>query len=179
MKSVYIFFLLAALIFTDFTPANATPLKKRWQRRPRPCCPVSRCVFNQGDTVLNRPGFSGNTFNGFLEFTQSPRDTLEIAGNVNIAGVVNGAVEALYDIHVANCDTATTNTPGDPATINLDFASFDKPILTSLNLPISRIRDQCCFVVEESAANRGSVPRNERILGIARVTRVNDCPTRQ
>jgi|SRR6185312_15558414 len=172
MKSVYILFLLAALIFTDPTPANATPLEKKWLKQ---CCPVSRCVFTQGDSPLRPPRFFGNTFDGFLEFTQSPRDTLQISGFIDIRGTINGAVEAFYDIHVAKCSTAFTDSPGDLATIDLDLESFGTPILTSVNLPISSIRDQCCFVVEEFASIRGSVPPNERILGIAPVEAVVSC----
>ncbi|CAG8490456.1 7731_t:CDS:1 [Paraglomus brasilianum] len=167
MKSVYFLSLLAALIFTDPTPANAAPLEK--------CCPISRCVFTQGDVPVNSPGFTGNTFNGYLQFVQSPKTVLQIDGFINIEGAINGAIDGTFDLHVANCSTASTEQPGDPATIDLDSESFNTPILTSRSLSINKIAGQCCFVVEEFASIGGSVPRNERILGVASVETVIDC----
>ncbi|CAG8460290.1 3129_t:CDS:1 [Paraglomus brasilianum] len=172
MKLVYFLSLLVALIFADSTQASATRLAKKWNK---PCCPISRCVFNKGDQLVNAPGFSGNTFNGLLQFTQSPNNTLQISGFINIQGAINEEVEGVYNIHVANCSTASTPTPGDPPTIDLDFESFGLPILTSADLGISNITNQCCFVVEEFAVFQGSIPPKERIYGVAPVETVVDC----
>ncbi|CAG8549580.1 10517_t:CDS:1 [Paraglomus occultum] len=174
MKSAHLLFLLVLVVLIfDPTPASASPLGKRWTKSP--CCPISRCVFKQGDNFVNAAGFAGNTFNGFLEFMQSPNDTLEISGWIDIHGTINGAVESFYDIHVANCSTASTDTPGDPAIIDLDNASFSTPILASRSLSINNITNKCCFVVEEFASLGGSIPPNERIYGVAPVEDVVSC----
>src|SRR5436190_20656906 len=99
MKSFYILFLLSALILTNPTSANASPLEKKWDKE---CCPVSVCVFKQGDNPLLLPtsqfgligagvGYNANTFNGILSFTESPKNKLQISGFIDIHGVVNGA----------------------------------------------------------------------------------------
>ncbi|CAG8549624.1 3083_t:CDS:1 [Paraglomus occultum] len=166
MKSVYFLFLSVALILANLTPFDASPLEKRWNK---PCCPVSRCVFTQGDIpAVAPPGFAGNTFNGYLQFVQSPRPTLQIDGIINIFGTVNGPIEGVYDVHVADCSTANTTTPGDPAILDLDFASFNQPIFSASTVSIADIQNQCCFVVDEFSTN-------ERILGIAPVIPVVDC----
>ena len=173
MKSVYLLPLLVALIFANLMSLDASPLEQRWFR---PCCPISRCVFTQGATSVNATGFTGNTFNGYLQFVQSPRNALQIDGFINIVGVVNGPIESFYDLHVADCSTANTTTPGDPTTtIDLDSTSFNTPIFTTRSLSMSDITGQCCFVVEEFASISGSSPPNERILGIAPITPVVDC----
>ncbi|CAG8530895.1 2036_t:CDS:1 [Paraglomus occultum] len=170
MKSVYLLILLVALVF-DYTSANAIPLEKR-NTKP-PCCPISNCVFKAGDNPLQVPGFAGNTFNGSLTFMQSPVDTLQIVGWLNVLNAPSGPAGNNFDIHVGNCRTATNRTPGDPhAVIDLDSQGFDTPILTSKKLPISAIANQCCFVVNET---KTTPPTPEQLLGVVPVTTVLSC----
>ncbi|CAG8583617.1 5369_t:CDS:1 [Paraglomus occultum] len=163
MKSLYIFFLLAVLIFTDSTPANATSLH--------------RCVFKVGENPLNLPtkatgipsglraGYNRNTINGILEFTRFNDKKLFIGGFIDLDGV--GGIELIYDLHVARCSTKTSAEPGDPAIIDLDGESFDTPIATTINKPLPKLdaNTDCCFVVDEFAAT-------ERILGVARLQQI-------
>ncbi|CAG8524917.1 2757_t:CDS:1 [Paraglomus brasilianum] len=213
MKSVYLIFLVTLLAVIS-TPANASPLEKRWTN-PKDCCPIAKCVFKKFDKPTKVNGvtlgnnYHGNTFDGFLTFAESSRNKkLHISGWINIDGVTPNpnpftqptppanSVEGFYDIHVAKCNTANSNTPsdiGDIATIDLDYEGFSKPIITSIPdsdlnrafVSIETIKDQCCFVVEEYASvgpppsgTSGANPKNERILGIAPIEIVERCDTR-
>jgi hypothetical protein len=181
MKAFYILFLLSALILTNPTSANASPLEKKWNKE---CCPVSACVFTEGVMFAGGPpNYRKNTFNGILSFTESPKNKLQISGFIDIDGVTTNTIGDFpnWDLHVAPCDTANSAQPGDiggssTGTIDLDSFFFDKPILTDsavLGLgPISidKIKGQCCFVVNEFALGV-----NEFILGIAPVVPVVEC----
>jgi len=184
-------FLLVTLLTVISTPANATPLERRWADNTK-CCPVSVCVFKQGQNPIGPgviSGYNANTFNGILSFTESPKDTLQISGFIDIHGVINGPspnfspggpVDSVYDIHVAECDAKTSDHPGDNTGIDLDQQSFAQPIRTSKSsMSIDKIRDKCCFVVEEFAYNNGAtatVPLSiQRIYGIAKVEPVVTC----
>ena len=149
---------------------------------------------------IHNINYYGNTFNGFLSFVETPKSKLQITGWIDIFGVTNShfkpETDIGYDIHVAKCNTANTNTPsdiGDIATIDLDYEGFSKPIITSIPdsdlnrafVSIETIKDQCCFVVEEYASvgpppsgTSGANPKNERILGIAPIEIVERCDTR-
>src|SRR2546423_589382 len=120
MKSFYILFLLSALILTNPTSANASPLEKKWKEE---CCPVAKCVFEKGKNPQNLPtspnripatlraGYNRNTFDGFLVFAETQKNkNLGIAGFIDIDGTLQEGqqVEAVYDIHVAPCDTANS-----------------------------------------------------------------------
>ena len=182
-QTVCLIFLLVTLLAVISTPANASPLEKKWDKK---CCPVSQCVFNQGEFVdlkLPLSNYVFNTFNGILSFTESPKNKLQISGFIDIDGVTTNTIEdfPFWDLHVAPCNTAITATPGEnPTTIDLDVQSFDKPIHTSVpddglntaaTYTINDIKDQCCFVVNEFGS--------EFILGIAKVVPVvlEDCST--
>ena len=180
-RAVYLIFLLITFLAVISTPANASPLEKKWNKE---CCPISACVFNPvspDDNPLGLPtdsfggvpsgmgaGYNGNTFDGFLSFTETPKDTLQITGFINVLGAIKtGSVESVYDIHVGSCSSATSPTPGDDDLIDLDEQSFGKPIIASRSGSIDKLRDNCCFVVEEFAFNNGGGA--ERILGVAKV----------
>ena len=182
MKSVYLIFLVTLLAVIS-TPANAARLGKKWDKE---CCPVSACVFNQGEVVnpAGLPNYVKNTFNGILSFTESPQNTLQVSGFIDIDGVTSRTIGdfPFWDLHVAPCKPDDPNQPGDPATLDLDDKFFDKPILTSFaDVSIKDIENQCCFVVEEYASlgpvkgGSPSKPLNERILGIAPVQPVVSC----
>jgi len=177
-QPVYLIFLLITFLTVISTPTNASPLEKRGFRE---CCPISACVFKPDDNPLNLPtnsfggipsgmgaGYNGNTFDGFLSFTETPRNSLQITGFINVLGAIKtGSVESVYDIHVGSCSSATSPTPGDDDLIDLDEQSFGKPIIASRSGSIDKLRDNCCFVVEEFAFNNGGGA--ERILGVAKV----------
>ncbi|CAG8465380.1 7765_t:CDS:1 [Paraglomus brasilianum] len=189
MKSVYLLFLLVTLLAVISTPANASPLEKK---RNAPCCPVVVCEFKKNDNPnisppVTNPNYYGNTFDGFLAFLGTPKNTLQVGGWIDIRGVTNKIfkTDSGYDIHVAPCGTANTPpephlTPGDPATIDFDKQMFGHSILLTIDGSIAQIKGQCCFVVEEYAS-RGplsgskSIPRNERILGIAPLVDIVTC----
>src|SRR6185312_14704625 len=134
-QAAYLIFLFVTLLAVISTPANASPLEKKWNKE---CCPVSACVFNKGDVIIStRPNYLGNTFNGILSFTESPKNKLQISGfididGVTVGGVTDGSIGAFsYDLHVADCSSADSAEPSDPAIIDLDDRFFDEPILTN------------------------------------------------
>lgn len=208
-QAVYLIFFLVTLLAVISTPANASPLEKKWDKE---CCRVAKCVFEKDKKPTIKPpvtnlNYYGNTFDGFLVFTETPKTKLQINGFIDIRGVTSkvggpklpfpntplGSVEGFYDIHVEDCATANTAKPGDPpagtAIIDLDDQFFGAPIITTVPNPLNtaatytvdKIRNKCCFVVEEyasEASHFGGVdasPRNERILGIAPIEIVEDC----